>query len=169
MVPRRRPETAPPGRPESGGEASSSRADLGGSLVGEEIDRLMWKERTVRSKPAPSGIKREALGSCRWCCLRLLLPLHNPRAGLAPPTLPYPTQPNTGNASPLPHVPTATKKGVPKTLGVAACQGCGNKTFYLGDGRELFACERCQSVRRGGEGKGKASLRLLPVGSLCVT
>lgn len=38
------------------------------------------------------------------------------------------------------------QKGVPKTLGLACCRGCGNKSFFLGDGKPVFPCPKCSQA-----------------------
>ncbi|KAK9829476.1 hypothetical protein WJX72_006085 [[Myrmecia] bisecta] len=40
--------------------------------------------------------------------------------------------------------PNAT--GVPKTMGVAACSGCGRKSYYKADGLQLKPCSQCEKV-----------------------
>mmetsp|Transcript_15522 Transcript_15522/g.38804 ORF Transcript_15522/g.38804 Transcript_15522/m.38804 type:complete len:367 (-) Transcript_15522:143-1243(-) len=42
--------------------------------------------------------------------------------------------------------PAAADTGVPKSLGVALCSGCGKKSYYGADGKRLRPCEHCASV-----------------------
>lgn len=40
-------------------------------------------------------------------------------------------------------------KGVPKSLGMASCAGCGCKSYYAAGGPQLRPCRKCSKVRGG--------------------
>jgi hypothetical protein len=46
---------------------------------------------------------------------------------------------SSGNASPSPN-------GVPKSLGVVSCAGCGTKSYFNAGGPAMFACRSCQQA-----------------------